>query len=132
MFIVAAGPRVSFARSQQHGTRFGEGVVPGLPALEDKIVQKGIAWILEAIYEADFWECSYGFRPKRNCHQAVDAVDKTIMQNPINHVIDADRTAALTRLTSWGLPISAAEAARATSSWDAERAGRSSARSAKS
>jgi len=62
----------------------------GLPALEDKIVQKGIAWILEAIYEADFLDCSYGFRPGRNCHQAVDAVDKTIMRNPINHVIDAD------------------------------------------
>jgi len=62
----------------------------GLPALEDKIVQKGIAWILEAIYEADFLDCSYGFRPGRNCHQAVDAVDKTIMRNAINHVIDAD------------------------------------------
>jgi RNA-directed DNA polymerase len=62
----------------------------GLPALEDKIVQKGMALILEAIYEADFLACSYGFRPGRNCHQAVDAVDKTIMQNPINHVIDAD------------------------------------------
>jgi group II intron reverse transcriptase/maturase len=62
----------------------------GLPALEDKIVQKGIALILEAIYEADFVDCSYGFRPGRNCHLAVDAVDKTIMRNPINHVIDAD------------------------------------------
>jgi group II intron reverse transcriptase/maturase len=62
----------------------------GLPALEDKIVQKGVAMILEAIYEADFLECSYGFRPSRNCHQAIDAVDKTIMRNPINHVIDAD------------------------------------------
>jgi group II intron reverse transcriptase/maturase len=62
----------------------------GLPALEDKIVQKGIALILEAIYEADFLEGSYGFRPGRNCHQAVDAVDKTIMRNPIHHVIDAD------------------------------------------
>ena len=62
----------------------------GLPALEDKIVQKGIALILEAIYEEDFLDCSYGFRPDRNCHQAVDAVDKTIMRNPINHVIDAD------------------------------------------
>ena len=62
----------------------------GLPALEDKIVQKGMAMILEAIYEADFLDCSYGFRPGRNCHQAVDAVDKTIMRNPINHAIDAD------------------------------------------
>ncbi len=62
----------------------------GLPALEDKIVQKGVALILEAIYEADFLDCSYGFRPGRNCHQAIDAVDKTVMRNPINHVIDAD------------------------------------------
>ena len=62
----------------------------GLPALEDKIVQKGIARILETIYEADFLDCSYGFRPNRNCHQALDAVDKTIRDNPINHIIEAD------------------------------------------
>ena len=62
----------------------------GLPALEDKIVQKGIAGILEAIYEADFLDCSYGFRPRRGCHQAINAVDKTIMARPINHVVEAD------------------------------------------
>jgi group II intron reverse transcriptase/maturase len=62
----------------------------GLPSLEDKIVQKGIARILETIYEADFLDCSYGFRPGRSCHQALNAVDKTIMTNPINHVIEAD------------------------------------------
>ena len=62
----------------------------GLPALEDKIVQKGISRILEAIYEADFLNCSYGFRPKRNCHQAINAVDKTIMTKPISHIIEAD------------------------------------------
>jgi len=62
----------------------------GLPALEDKIVQKGIARILEAIYEADFLDCSYGFRPARNCHQAINAVDKTIMTKPVNYVIEAD------------------------------------------
>jgi len=62
----------------------------GLPAQEDKIVQKGIAWILEAIYEQDFLDCSYGFRPKRNCHQALDVVDKTIMKRPIHYVIEAD------------------------------------------
>jgi group II intron reverse transcriptase/maturase len=62
----------------------------GLPALEDKIVQKGIAWILEAIYEADFLNCSYGFRPNKSCHQALDAVDKMIMKNPVNHIINAD------------------------------------------
>ena len=62
----------------------------GLPALEDKIVQKGIAEILTAIYEADFLDCSHGFRPGRGCHQAINAVDKTIMTQPINYVIDAD------------------------------------------
>ena len=62
----------------------------GLPALEDKIVQKGISRILEAIYEADFLDCSYGFRPKRDCHQALDAVDKIIMRKHVNYVIEAD------------------------------------------
>ncbi|MBU4273822.1 MAG: group II intron reverse transcriptase/maturase [Planctomycetes bacterium] len=62
----------------------------GLPALEDKIVQKGIAGILEAIYEADFLGCSYGYRPGKDCHQAINAVDKTIMTSPINHIIEAD------------------------------------------
>ena len=62
----------------------------GLPALEDKIVQKGIAGILEAIYEADFLESSYGFRPGRSCQQAINAVDKTIMTKPVSHVIEAD------------------------------------------
>jgi RNA-directed DNA polymerase len=62
----------------------------GLPALEDKIVQKRVARILEAIYEQDFLDCSYGFRPNRSCHQALDTVDKAMMRRPINYVIEAD------------------------------------------
>jgi group II intron reverse transcriptase/maturase len=62
----------------------------GIPALEDKIVQKGIARILTAIYEADFVDFSYGFRPGKSCHQALDRVDKIIMGYSVNHVIDAD------------------------------------------
>jgi group II intron reverse transcriptase/maturase len=62
----------------------------GLPAIEDKIVQKGIARILEAIYEADFCDGSYGFRPNRSCHQAIKAVDEAIMRSPMNYVIEAD------------------------------------------
>jgi len=62
----------------------------GLPALEDKIVQKGVAKILEAIYEQDFLEFSYGFRPNRSCHQAIKVVDKAIMKRPINYIIEAD------------------------------------------
>ena len=75
----------------------------GLPALEDKIVQKGIAEILSAIHEADFLECSYGFRPGRGCHQALDAVDKTIMTQPINYVIDADIKAYFDSVSHAGL-----------------------------
>jgi len=62
----------------------------GIPAVEDKIVQMGIAKILQAIFEVDFLDFSYGFRPNRNCHQALDTLDKMIMQKPVNHVIDAD------------------------------------------
>jgi RNA-directed DNA polymerase len=62
----------------------------GLPALEDKIVQKGIAAILESIYEADFRDCSYGFRPGRGCHQALYTVNQTLMNQPVNHVVEGD------------------------------------------
>ena len=62
----------------------------GIPAVEDKIVQVGIKKILEAIYEVDFIDVSYGFRPNRNCHQALNAVDKVIMTKPINFVVDMD------------------------------------------
>ncbi len=62
----------------------------GLPALEDKIVQKGIARILEAIYEQDFLDCSYGFRLGRSCHQALFSVNTAFTTRPINHVIEAD------------------------------------------
>jgi RNA-directed DNA polymerase len=62
----------------------------GLPSLEDKVVQKGISRILEAIYEQDFLGCSYGFRPSRNCHNALRVVDQTIMKQPVRYVIEAD------------------------------------------
>lgn len=62
----------------------------GLPALEDKIVQKGIASILESIYEADFMECSYGFRPGRSCHLALKAVGKLVMTKQVNHIVECD------------------------------------------
>jgi group II intron reverse transcriptase/maturase len=62
----------------------------GIPAQEDKVVQKGVSRILEAIYEADFKNCSHGFRPNRSCHTALKAVDEIMMRRPINHVIEAD------------------------------------------
>lgn len=62
----------------------------GIPAVEDKMVQMAISKILEVIYELDFEDFSYGFRPGRSSHDALKRVDKVIMTNPINHVIDAD------------------------------------------
>lgn len=62
----------------------------GIPAQEDKIVQKGVSRILESIYEADFKDSSHGFRPARGCHTALKAVNRILMSKPINHVIEAD------------------------------------------
>ncbi len=62
----------------------------GIPALEDKIVQMGITRILNAIFEPNFLDCSYGFRTGRSCHQALKQLDNSIMTKPINHIIDAD------------------------------------------
>jgi len=62
----------------------------GISALENKIVERGITWILESIYEEDFLDCSYGFRPKRNAHQALKKVDNLIMFQPVNHIVEAD------------------------------------------
>jgi group II intron reverse transcriptase/maturase len=62
----------------------------GIPAVEDKIVQMAIKKILEAIFEADFIDTSYGFRPNRSCHDALKKIDKTIMNGPVNFVADMD------------------------------------------
>ena len=62
----------------------------GLPALENKIVERAITWILEAIYEQDFMECSYGFRRGRDCHQALKRLNDEIMFQPVNHIVEAD------------------------------------------
>jgi group II intron reverse transcriptase/maturase len=62
----------------------------GIPSTEDKIVQVGLARILEAIYEGEFLDFSYGFRPGRNCHQALAQLNTVIMKKPVNYVIDAD------------------------------------------
>ncbi|RLF43753.1 MAG: group II intron reverse transcriptase/maturase, partial [Thermoplasmata archaeon] len=62
----------------------------GIMAIEDKVVQMGMTRILNAIYEEDFLDNSYGFRPNRNCHDALDRLDKNIMKNPVNYIIEAD------------------------------------------
>ena len=62
----------------------------GIPAVEDKIVQMAIKKILEAIFEPDFIDTSYGFRPNRNCHDALKQIDKIIMNYPVNFIVGMD------------------------------------------
>lgn len=62
----------------------------GVPALEDKIVQRAAVGVLNAIYEQDFLGFSYGFRPGRNPHQALDALAVGITTRKVNWVLDAD------------------------------------------
>ena len=62
----------------------------GIPATEDKLVQLGLKHLLEAIYEADFLDCSHGFRPERSCHTAIDKLNKSLMTKPVNYVVEVD------------------------------------------
>jgi retron-type reverse transcriptase len=62
----------------------------GVAALEDKIVQQAVVTILNQIYEVDFKGFSYGFRPGRGPHQALDALSAAILWKRVNWVLDAD------------------------------------------
>jgi len=63
-----------------------------IPALEDKIVQKAVVELLNAIYEQDFLNCSYGFRPKRGQHQALDEVGRVLCAQPTGWILELDIT----------------------------------------
>jgi len=62
----------------------------GVPVLEDKLVQRAVVDVLNAIYEQDFVGFSYGFRPGRSQHQALDALSVGIWARKVNWVLDAD------------------------------------------
>jgi group II intron reverse transcriptase/maturase len=62
----------------------------GITALEDKVVQRAVVAVLNAIYEEDFLGCSYGFRPGRSQHDALDALCVGITSTPVNWILDAD------------------------------------------
>jgi RNA-directed DNA polymerase len=70
----------------------------GIAALEDKIVQRAVVWVLSAIYEEDFLGFSYGFRPGRSPHHALDALAVGITRRSVNWVLDADFREAFTSL----------------------------------
>ena len=62
----------------------------GIACVEDKIVQRSIVMVLERIYEVDFSESSYGYRPERSCHQALAELGERIHRDRVNFVLDAD------------------------------------------
>jgi retron-type reverse transcriptase len=62
----------------------------GIASLEDKIVQQAVVTILNAIYEMDFKGFSYGFRPGRSPHKALDALNVGICRKRVNWILDAD------------------------------------------
>ena len=62
----------------------------GVAALEDKIVQYAVATILNEIYEEDFLGFSYGFRPGRSQHDALDALSYALLKKKVNYILDAD------------------------------------------
>jgi len=62
----------------------------GVPTFEDKILQRAVTMVLEAVYEQDFLDCSYGFRPGRSAHQALDALWRGLMDMGGGWVLDVD------------------------------------------
>ena len=62
----------------------------GIPVLEDKLVQAAMVRIMEQIYEQDFIEGSYGFRPGRSCHDALRALSETVESGVVEWIVEAD------------------------------------------
>ena len=62
----------------------------GIPTLEDKVAQRAIVMLMEPIYEETFWSSSYGFRPGRSAHDALDAVCEGTFRDRLCWVIDCD------------------------------------------
>jgi RNA-directed DNA polymerase len=62
----------------------------GISAFEDKVVQDAVREVLEAIYEQDFLECSYGFRPGRSAHDAVRTLKRLVDQGEVRWIFEAD------------------------------------------
>jgi retron-type reverse transcriptase len=62
----------------------------GIPTFEDKVLQRAVAMVLEAVYEQDFLPCSYGFRPGRSAHQALDTLWQQTMGMGGGWVVEVD------------------------------------------
>jgi len=72
------------------GNSKGETRPIGVPTLEDKVLQRAVAMVLGAVYEQDFLDCSYGFRPKRSQHQALEALRNAVMDMKGGWILEVD------------------------------------------
>ena len=70
----------------------------GIPTVADRLLQRAVARILEAVFEADFLDCSFGFRPGRNPHHALRALRLHIVTGKVSHVFEADIRSYFTRI----------------------------------
>lgn len=70
----------------------------GIPTVSDRLLQRAVARILEAVFEADFLDCSYSFRPGRNPHQALQALRQQIVTKKVMQVFEADIRSYFTRI----------------------------------
>jgi group II intron reverse transcriptase/maturase len=62
----------------------------GIPCFADKVAQRAVVMLLEPIYEQDFLDCSFGFRPQRNAHQALQVIRSAIMERGARWILDVD------------------------------------------
>jgi len=62
----------------------------GIPTYADKVLQRGVAMLLEPVYEQDFYDFSYGFRPKRSAREAVESLDRQLWEMRGGWVLDVD------------------------------------------
>ena len=88
----------------------------GIATLEDKILQRAVVEVLNAIYEEDFLGFSYGFRPGRSPHDALDALSVGIERKKVNWVLDADISDFFTSLITAGWRSSSSTALRTSGS----------------
>jgi RNA-directed DNA polymerase len=62
----------------------------GIPTFEDKVLQRAVVMVLESVYEQDFYDCSYGFRPGRSAHQALEALWRQLIDMGGGWVVEVD------------------------------------------